>query len=115
MKIDSIDHLVLTVTDIKKTCEFYHRVLGMEIITFGNNRKALEFGKQKINLHQLGQEFEPKAHKPTPGSSDICLITSISLERVIEHLNNCGVTIILGIVERTGARGKLESVYIRDR
>lgn len=114
MKIDSIDHLVLTVTNIEKTCEFYHQVLGMEIITFGDNRKALKFGEQKINLHQLGQEFEPKANKPTPGSADLCLITSIPLTKVMEHLNNCNIKIILGTIERTGAKGKIESVYIRD-
>ena len=114
MKIDSLDHLVLTVADIDRTCAFYQQVLGMEIITFGNNRKALKFGQQKINLHQLGQEFEPKAFKPTPGSGDLCFITSIPLTRVKKHLNSCGVEIILGTITRTGAKGNIESIYIRD-
>ena len=114
MKIDSLDHLVLTVADIDRTCAFYRQVLGMEIITFGNHRKSLKFGEQKINLHQLEQEFEPKAFKPTPGSGDLCFITSIPLKQVKEHLNNCGVKIICGAIERTGAKGKIESIYIRD-
>ena len=114
MKIDSLDHLVLTVADIDRTCAFYQQVLGMEIITFGDNRKALKFREQKINLHQLGQEFEPKAFKPTPGSGDLCFITSIPLAQVKEHLNNCGVKTILGSIPRTGAKGKIESIYIRD-
>ena len=114
MKIESIDHLVLTVNNVQNTCEFYRQVLGMEVITFGDNRKALKFGKQKINLHQLGKEFEPKAHKPTPGSADLCLITSLPLTKVIEHLDRCKIKIILGAIERTGARGKIQSIYIRD-
>lgn len=114
MKISSIDHLVLTVSNIEVTCQFYHRVLGMKVITFGNNRYALKFGEQKINLHQLGQEFEPKAGSPTAGSADLCLISQVPLKQVIEHLNYCGVPIVLGPISRTGAKGKIESVYIRD-
>ncbi|PSB07416.1 VOC family virulence protein [Pleurocapsa sp. CCALA 161] len=109
MKISSIDHLVLTVSNLQVTSQFYHRVLGMEVVTFGNNRYALKFGEQKINLHQLGQEFEPKA-----GSADLCLITQVPLKQVIEHFNDCGVPIILGPISRTGANGTIESVYIRD-
>lgn len=116
MKISAIDHLVLTVNNIEETCEFYHRVLGMEIITFGNenDRQALKFGEQKLNLHQLGRELEPKARKPTPGSGDLCLITPIPLKQVMEHLVHCRVPIVLGPITRTGAKGKIESIYIRD-
>jgi len=114
MKIDRIDHLVLTVRDIDTTCSFYMRVLGMEVVPFGGNRKALSFGTQKINLHQCGKEFEPKAHNPTPGSADLCFITSAPIAEVISHLDSCGVPIFEGPVERTGARGLLVSVYFRD-
>jgi catechol 2,3-dioxygenase-like lactoylglutathione lyase family enzyme len=114
MKISSIDHLVLTVRNIQVTCQFYHQVLGMEVITFGENRYALKFGEQKINLHQRGQEFEPKAGSPTAGSADLCLISSSPIEEVIEHLHDCNVSIILGPITRTGAKGKIASIYIRD-
>ena len=114
MRIDRLDHFVLTVRDIEKTCEFYSRVLGMEIVTFGQNRKALKFGQQKINLHQFGREFEPKAAAPTPGSADFCLITDIPIPKVVEHLQACGVKIEEGPVQRTGAVGPITSVYIRD-
>ena len=114
MKIDRLDHLVLTVRDLNATCEFYHRVLGMEEITFGEGRKALQFGPQKINLHQTGNEIEPKAAKPTPGSADLCFITSVPLNEVIEHLKACGVEIEAGPVARTGALGPIQSVYLRD-
>jgi catechol 2,3-dioxygenase-like lactoylglutathione lyase family enzyme len=89
-------------------------VLGLEIVTCGDNRKALACGSQRINLHQAGRELEPKAHRPTPGSADLCFIASTPLQEVIEHLNRCGVEIILGPVQRTGAAGELESVYFRD-
>jgi len=114
IKIDRLDHLVLTVWDIEVTCEFYTRVLGMTMETFGQGRKALRFGQQKINLHQAGQEFEPKAGQPTPGSGDLCFITSVPLEQVIDHLRSCGVEIIEGPVPRTGATGPILSVYFRD-
>ncbi len=114
MKIDYLDHLVLTVKSITATCEFYATVLGMEVVNFGENRKALLFGSQKINLHEIGKEFEPKAYQPTPGSADLCFITSTSLADVIEHLQRSGVQIIEGPVKRTGALGRLESVYFRD-
>ncbi len=112
--IERIDHLVLTVCDIAITCEFYTKVLGMQAITFGDNRKALQFGQQKLNLHQAGQEFEPKAACPTPGAVDLCLITQMPLSQVIEHLQACGVTLETGIVSRTGALGKIDSIYFRD-
>ena len=106
MKIDSIDHVVFTVKDINATCEFYSKVLGMEIVTFGEGRKALAFGSQKINLQQLGRESTLIAEKPTPGSADICFVTSVPVSEVTAHLNSCGVRLIGGPVERDGARGK---------
>ncbi|MBO8162272.1 MAG: VOC family protein [Brevibacillus sp.] len=112
--IKQIDHLVLTVKDLDVTCSFYSMVLGMQIVTFGQGRKALQFGEQKINLHQVGQEFEPKALHPTPGSADLCFITDVPLIEVIDHLQACAVQIEAGPVKRTGARGEILSVYIRD-
>jgi catechol 2,3-dioxygenase-like lactoylglutathione lyase family enzyme len=109
-----MDHVVLTVRDIEATCEFYARVLGMQVATFGNGRKALLFGKQKINLHEAGKEFDPHAVNPTPGSGDICLITEEPLGRVIEHLTSHGIDIIEGPIRKMGAVGPLESVYVRD-
>ncbi|MCU0566687.1 MAG: VOC family protein [Oculatellaceae cyanobacterium Prado106] len=119
MKILQIDHLVLTVQDIPRTCEFYSRVLGMQVVTFGNpasgtQRQALQFGQQKLNLHQAGQEFEPKALRPTPGAIDLCLISETPLAEVQRHLQACGVAIESGIVPRTGAMGAIASLYIRD-
>ena len=114
MKIDSLDHVGLTVKDIDATCRFYAKVLGMEIVTFGENRKALSFESQKINLQQLGRESTLKAERPTPGSADVCFITSVALSDVIAHLNFCGVKLIAGPVERNGARGLMMSVYFRD-
>ena len=114
MQIDRLDHLVLTVADIDRTCDFYQRVLGMEVVTFQGHRKALKFGQQKINLHQAGHEFEPKALAPTPGSGDLCLITSTPMHDVITHLHQHGVPIEIEPSERTGATGRIFSVYFRD-
>jgi catechol 2,3-dioxygenase-like lactoylglutathione lyase family enzyme len=114
MKILHIDHFVLTVADIQKTCHFYNTVLGMEVITFGEGRKALGFGRNKINLHQSGKEFEPKARYPVPGSGDFCLITEEPIERVIQHLEACGIVIEAGPVAKIGAAGPMTSVYFRD-
>lgn len=114
MKVNRIDHLVLTVKELELTCEFYSKVLGMEILTFGKGRKALIFGDQKINLHELGSEIEPKAIKPTIGSIDLCFITTVLLEDVIKHFDRIGVKVIEGPVQRTGAGGAINSVYIRD-
>jgi catechol 2,3-dioxygenase-like lactoylglutathione lyase family enzyme len=114
MNIDRLDHLVLTVKDSGVTCAFYHAVLGMEVTTFGNGRKALGFGSQKINLHQQGKEFDPKAERPTPGSGDLCFIASTPLSDVLEDLKSCGIKIIEGPVRRTGATGPIISVYFRD-
>ena len=114
MKIDSLDHLVLTVANIRTTANFYARTLGMETVTFGEGRTALSFGSQKINLHESGHEFEPKAQYPKPGSADLCFITSTPLTEVIEHVSSCDVTIIEGPVRRTGATGPILSIYFRD-
>jgi len=114
MKIDALDHLVLTVADVEASVAFFTRVLGMQEVTFGAGRKALSFGVQKINLHEHGKEFEPKAERPTPGSADLCLLTSSSTAQVIEHLRKQQVEIEEGPVQRTGARGPIESVYFRD-
>lgn len=114
IRIDHLDHLVLTVANIEETCAFYADVLGMEIETFSGGRKALRFGNQKINLHQIGHEFEPKAKVPTPGSGDLCFIAATALEDVIAHLNRLAIPIEQGPIDRTGAMGKIRSVYIRD-
>ncbi|MDO3433351.1 VOC family protein [Rhizobium sp. CBN3] len=114
IRIDRLDHLVLTVADIAATCDFYSRVLGMSIETFAEGRKALKFGSQKINLHEAGHEFEPKAKHPIPGSGDLCFIAEKPLADVIAHLKTAGVAVDEGPVERTGAIGRLRSVYFRD-
>lgn len=114
MQVDHLDHLVLTVTDLTATENFYCRVLGMQAVTFGEGRKALVFGLQKINLHQAGREFEPKAERPMPGSADLCFIVATPLDEVIAHLEARGVAIIEGPVQRTGATGAIRSVYVRD-
>ena len=103
MRVDRLDHLVLTVRDLAATCDFYSRVLGMRVVTFGEGRKALAFGAQKINLHEAGREFEPKAEHPTPGSADLCLIAAVPLTEVITHLQASRVPILEGPVPRTGA------------
>jgi catechol 2,3-dioxygenase-like lactoylglutathione lyase family enzyme len=114
VRIDRLDHLVLTVRDVTASSAFYARVLGMSEVTFGEGRKALTFGAQKINLHQAGREFEPKAARPTPGSADLCFVSAVPLPDVIAHLHACGVAILEGPVRRTGAIGSLLSVYFRD-
>lgn len=114
MHIDRIDHVVLTVADVERTIAFYVDVLGMTEVSFGSGRKALTFGSSKLNLHQRGREFEPKAAKPTPGSADLCLIADEPLETVVADLAAHGVAIEEGPVSRTGARGPITSVYIRD-
>ena len=114
MRITSLDHLVLTVRSIVATCDFYSSVLGMEVITFGEGRKALAFGSQKINLHEQGKEFEPKAERPSPGSADLCFVTDVPLGEFIGHLNALSVPILEGPVSRTGAVGPIKSVYLRD-
>jgi len=114
MNINRLDHLVLTVNDIEITVKFYVSVLGMEKEEFGAGRFALKFGNQKINLHQVGKEFEPKADKPTAGSADLCFITEVPLDEAMEHVRSKGVEIIEGSVARTGAIGPINSFYFRD-
>ena len=112
--IERLDHLVLTVADIGRTCDFYLRVLGMVEVTFEGDKKALRFGNQKINLHQAGRELEPKALRPTPGSGDLCFVADRPLPEVIDHLARCGVEVVEGPVRRTGVLGAMDSVYFRD-
>ncbi|MDN3450757.1 MULTISPECIES: VOC family protein [Planococcus] len=112
--INRLDHFVLTVENIQQTCDFYGNVLGMEVKEFGEGRKALHFGQQKINLHEAGNEFEPKARSPLPGSADLCFISDEPLEKLLEHLKQNGVAVEEGPVSRTGASGTIQSLYIRD-
>jgi catechol 2,3-dioxygenase-like lactoylglutathione lyase family enzyme len=114
MEISKIDHIVLTVKDIDKTSEFYSTVLGMSIENFGENRTALKFGRQRINLHESGKEFEPKAENPTPGSADLCFLVTGDLDGAMAHVKKYGVEIIAGPNERAGANGPLRSFYFRD-
>jgi catechol 2,3-dioxygenase-like lactoylglutathione lyase family enzyme len=114
MRIERLDHLVLTVADIGETIDFYQRVLGMTPVTFGEGRRALVFGQQKINLHRAGAEFEPKAYRATAGSADLCFVTSTDLDDVEQHLRDLGVEIEEGPVNRTGALGPIRSIYFRD-
>ncbi len=115
MKISHLDHLVLTVVSIEKTCEFYSEILGMEIITFEKNKKALLFGNQKINLQLFKHETFPKARNATPGSADICLITSTPINEVLQELAEKNIPVLEGgITERLGATGQLNSIYFRD-
>lgn len=115
ISITSLDHLVLTVADIERTAEFYNRVLGMQKDIFGpQQRIALSFGQQKINLHQVGKEFEPKAGQVCAGSADLCFLAADPLDQVIAHLQACAITIEQGPIQRTGAQGPIMSVYFRD-
>ena len=114
MRIDRLDHLVLTVASIEAAAEFYTRVLGMGVVTFGAGRTALTFGTSKINLHEAGKEFEPKARRPTPGSADICLIVEDGITEVMAELAAAGVDTEEGPVPRTGATGPITSCYLRD-
>jgi len=112
--IQRLDHLVLTVRDVDATVGFYTGLLGMEATTFGNGRRALRFGRQKINLHEVGREVEPKAERPVPGSADLCFITAVPIETVLERIRAADVPVVEGPVERTGANGPIRSVYLRD-
>lgn len=114
IRIENLDHLVLTVADVEATVTFYQRVLGMEAVTFGAGRRALAFGEQKINLHPAAAPFKPHAAAPTRGSADLCFIASTPLEAVLAHLADCGVPVEEGPVARTGATGPIRSVYFRD-
>lgn len=114
MRINRLDHLVLTVADIDVTVRFYAEVLGMEMEIFDEGRTALRFGSSKINLHLAGHEFEPKAHVALPGTADLCLIVDDPIDTVIAELDAHEVEIIKGPVRRTGATGTIRSVYFRD-
>lgn len=114
MRIDRLDHLVLTVRDINATVHFYSTLLGMKKVEFGEGRIALAFGQQKINLHELGNEFEPKAQNVQTGSADLCFIIDTPINAAIEALISKGIEISEGPVHRTGALGKIESLYFRD-
>ncbi|WP_287965003.1 VOC family protein [Diaphorobacter sp.] len=112
--IDRLDHLVLTTAHEAQCVHFYCTVLGMALQTFGEGRKAFVFNGQKINLHIQGREFEPKARHPMPGALDLCFIASIPLAQVQQRLAEHGIAIECGPVQRTGARGPILSVYVRD-
>ena len=114
MHVDRLDHLVFTVTNVEATCTFYVEVLGMQEVTFGGGRKALQFGRQKINLHPKGGKFEPLPRNPAVGCDDLCFVTTVPIDDVIEHMEHCGIPIELGPVVRTGVIGPLISVYVRD-
>ncbi|GAB2580324.1 VOC family protein [Microlunatus antarcticus] len=114
MRIDQLDHLVLTVVDLERTVRFYVDVLGMEAVVFEDDHVALHFGDSKINLHQAGNEYEPKAARPGPGTGDLCFTTSDPLDVVQAELAAHGVAVLEGPGPQTGARGPLRSVYIRD-
>jgi catechol 2,3-dioxygenase-like lactoylglutathione lyase family enzyme len=114
--VDRIDHLVLTVRDLAASLHFYERVLGARVVPpyKGRGPTAIAVGRQKINLHVAGKEFEPKAATPTVGAGDFCLITEAPVEAVMQHLATCGVAVELGPVPRNGALGPMTSVYFRD-
>ncbi|UDI77258.1 VOC family protein [Staphylococcus taiwanensis] len=114
MEIKNLDHLVLTVSNIDDTVDFYSNVLGMEKIQFGDNRTALKFGNQKINLHHVTNIIKPSASNPKPGSADLCFITETHIEEVEAQLKQHRVPIELGPVNRTGAMGDILSIYVRD-
>jgi catechol 2,3-dioxygenase-like lactoylglutathione lyase family enzyme len=117
VKYVRLDHTVLTVRDVDATVDFYQRVLGMQVLTFDslvNNRKALLFADHKINLHEYGNEIQPTAANPGPGTEHLCLIVSDPIEAVAAHIRASGVEIEDGPVERAGALGPINSVYVRD-
>ena len=114
MHVKQIDHLVLTVADIERSVEFYSSVMGMQRVEFGEGRIALAFGAQKINLHQRGREFSPRAGQVQTGSADLCFVIEEPVEQAFEELHNHGVDIVEGPVPRTGALGGIVSVYFRD-
>jgi catechol 2,3-dioxygenase-like lactoylglutathione lyase family enzyme len=114
VQVESIDHLVLTVKDVDITVNFYTSVMGMRSVVFGQGRIALSFGNQKINLHQLGDEFEPKAGSVVPGSADLCFIINQPVSEAVARLKACNVPVIEGPVTRTGAMGTIISAYFRD-
>src|SRR2546421_12567016 len=114
MKVSRLDHLVLTVTDLEATVDFYTRVMGMAVRAFDGGRLALRFGAQKITRHEAGHEFEPRARRATPGSGDLCFVVEQSLADWLDHLAGLGVPVVAGPVARAGALGPMTSVYVRD-
>ncbi|WP_366465527.1 VOC family protein [Paracoccus methylarcula] len=114
IKVTALDHLVLTVADPARTAEFYENLLGMELRSFGENRQALHFGQQKINLHRAGHEFEPKARVPLPGSADLCFLVEGTARDSAARLAEAGIAVEDGPVPRTGATGPVMSLYLRD-
>ena len=114
IKINRLDHLVLTVKDIDKTVDFYTKVLGMEKEIFKGTRVALKFGNQKINLHLLGSEFEPKSFNVKDGSADLCFIIDTPLIESKNYIESLNIVIEEGIVSRTGVNGEIDSIYLRD-
>lgn len=112
--VRAIDHLVLTCADVEVTVAFYERALGMTTETFAGGRRALSFGAQKINLHQAGAEYVPHAGHPVPGSGDFCLLSDVPVAEIARHLATMGIEVIEGPVARTGATGRLTSIYFRD-
>jgi catechol 2,3-dioxygenase-like lactoylglutathione lyase family enzyme len=115
--IDHIDHVVLTTRDLKSCLRFYGEILGMKLEKFetpGATRLALKFGNQKINLHEWGREFTPRAHVAAPGTLDLCFISSVPLEEVVQKLQQSKIDILEGPVMKTGATGPIRSVYVRD-
>jgi len=112
--IDHIDHIVLTTRDLDGCLRFYTDILGMKLEKFAEKRLALKFGRQKINLHEWGQEFEPRAHVAAPGTLDLCFIASVPLEKIIQRFNEKKIPILEGPVKKTGAMGPMQSVYVRD-
>jgi catechol 2,3-dioxygenase-like lactoylglutathione lyase family enzyme len=114
MNIVRLDHLVLTVMDVEKTCAFYCGVLGMKRMTFSEDRTALHFGHQKINLHAFDWDYYLKAKTPTPGSADLCFIVDIAVDEWVTELAEKEIQLIEGPVKRTGAAGPLRSIYFRD-
>lgn len=114
MKAKRLDHLVLTVADLEATVDFYTRALGMTVRAFAGGRLALRFGDQKINLHEAGHEFEPRARLATPGSADLCFVVEQPLDEWQEHLADLGVAVVEGPVARDGALGPMTSLYVRD-
>ena len=114
MEVDRFDHVVFTARDVERTCEFYARVLGMEKVVFDGGRVALRFGRHKINLHQAGREYQPRAAQALPGTQDLCFITRVPLPEAMAHVRACGVGIELGPVRKSGALGDIQSFYFRD-
>ena len=114
MNISQLDHMVMTVRDIEQTCHFYSEVLGLEVVSYGDNRKAIFLGNQKIKLHEFGKEYKPHAKYPSPGSADLCFLTDMQMQYVVEQLAEKKVKIVDGPVQRIGTHGHILSVYIKD-